>query len=185
MMMGRWWLALGSHPHRHEYLVMELSGPWASLDEVNVDASFLPNSGTAALAMVGRNSNAEICLGSVWHCMALSPLMAEALALLKATQYVINMGLHQVIFETDNQSLISRIQQPATPITWDAKSFLMDIRQVSKHHLGFAFNYVPRENNRVADWVARTSLKGQCPSYWAHRPPNLLLSLLTQDGLYT
>ncbi|GKV41271.1 hypothetical protein SLEP1_g48827 [Rubroshorea leprosula] len=49
--------------------------------------------------MVGRNSNGEVFFGKTWLCMAISPLMAEAVALLKAVQFVGNMGVHNVKFE--------------------------------------------------------------------------------------
>ncbi|GKV12249.1 hypothetical protein SLEP1_g23421 [Rubroshorea leprosula] len=54
------------------------SSPPPGVLKVNVDASFMPNLGSAALAMVGRNSNCEICFGKTWFCMAISPLMVEA-----------------------------------------------------------------------------------------------------------
>ncbi|GLT95177.1 hypothetical protein SLE2022_128730 [Rubroshorea leprosula] len=78
------------------------SNPPQSILKVNVDASFSPNLWSATLAMVGCDSNSEICFGNNWFCMALSPLIAEAIALLKAVQFVANMGVHYVIFESDN-----------------------------------------------------------------------------------
>ncbi|GLT61404.1 hypothetical protein SLA2020_341140 [Shorea laevis] len=153
--------------------------------KVNVDASFSPNLGSAALAMVGRDSNGELCFGKTWFCMALSPLMAEAAALLKAVRYVIDIGIHEVIFESDNQVLISCLQQDHKSCPWEAKSIIMSIKHSSYCHPGFSFNFIPREGNRVADWIARSSLHGQCPSYWAHRPPNILLLLLSEDVNYT
>ncbi|GKV39420.1 hypothetical protein SLEP1_g47185 [Rubroshorea leprosula] len=74
--------------------------------KVNVDASFSPQTGCAALAMVGRNFKGEIYVGESWLAMASSPLMAEAVALCKAAKYMESMGAQNVLFESDNQNFI-------------------------------------------------------------------------------
>ncbi|GLT81502.1 hypothetical protein SLA2020_528840 [Shorea laevis] len=160
------------------------SRPPLGIFKVNTDASFSPNLGIAALAMVGRNSNGDICFRKTWIYMLLSPLTAGAAALLKAVRFVEDMGLHDVIFESDNQVLVSCIQQSTKPVPWEAK-FLMSIRQSCICHPDFRFTFVSRDGNRVADWVAHSSLRGRCPSYWAHRPPNILLTLFLEDVNYT
>ncbi|GLT45911.1 hypothetical protein SLA2020_197070 [Shorea laevis] len=75
--------------------------------KINVDASYFSNSGRTALAMVGRDPNGQIVMGSTWFCLALSPLMAEATALLKAIQTADDLGLDHVIFESDNEALLT------------------------------------------------------------------------------
>ncbi|GLU18503.1 hypothetical protein SLE2022_348000 [Rubroshorea leprosula] len=157
------------------------SKPPNGIIKINTDASFSPNSGVAALAMVGRNSNGELCFGKTWCDMALTPLMAEADALLKAVHFAEDNGIQDAIFESDNQVLISSIQQPFKPLPWEARSLIIRIRQSNVRNPGFCFSFVPRTGNQVADWVARSSLHGQCPSYWAHCPPNILLHLLCKD----
>ncbi|GKU86545.1 hypothetical protein SLEP1_g1057 [Rubroshorea leprosula] len=149
--------------------------------KINVDASFSPNTGFATLAMVGRDSNGAMCFGKTWNCMALSPLMAETAALFKAIHFVENRGIHQAIFESDNQVLISSLQQSLRPLPWEAKTLIMHIRHLCVCHPGYSFVFVHRNGNRVADWIAHSSRTGQCPSYWAHRPPNILLKLLLDD----
>ncbi|GLT34103.1 hypothetical protein SLA2020_086440 [Shorea laevis] len=140
--------------------------------KVNTNASFSPSLGTATLAMVARDSNGYICFGKTWSYTVLSALMAEAAALLKAVRFVKELGLQEVISESDSQIVISSIQQPTKPLPWEVKSLLMNIRKLCDSHLGFKFSFVPRDGNKVADWVARSSLQGKCPFYWAHRPPN-------------
>ncbi|GLU20287.1 hypothetical protein SLE2022_364950 [Rubroshorea leprosula] len=161
------------------------SRPPQDFIKINVDATYVPDSGSAALAMIARNSNGQICFGNSWLCVALSPLMAEALAMLRAIKSAINRGLHAVIFESDNQALISYIQQHEKLLPWEVKPVIMNISQACSCHPDFLFNYVPRKGNRVADWVAKSSLKGKCPWYWAHRPPNLLSFLLLVDSMNT
>ncbi|GKV19300.1 hypothetical protein SLEP1_g29582 [Rubroshorea leprosula] len=153
--------------------------------KVNVDASFSSQTGWAALAMVGRDFKGEIRFGEFWLSMALSPLMAEAVALCKAAKYMENRGAQNVLFESDNQALITFLLQPAKPIPWEIKSIILSLREISHRHPNFMFSFIPRKDNKVADWVAKQSLKGQCPFFWAHRPPNVLFSLLVQDGLCT
>ncbi|GKV23955.1 hypothetical protein SLEP1_g33625 [Rubroshorea leprosula] len=151
--------------------------------KVNVDASFSPQTGCAALAMVGRNFKGEICVGESWLAMASSPLMAEAVALCKAAKYMESMGAQNVLFESDNQALILSLLQAHKPIPWEIKSIILALREISHRHPQFMISFIPRKDNKVADWVAKQSLKGQCPFFWAHRPPNVLFSLLLQDGL--
>ncbi|GLU00931.1 hypothetical protein SLE2022_182650 [Rubroshorea leprosula] len=133
---------------RHSYW----SRPPQGIIKVNVDAAFSPSLGSAALAMVGHNSKGEICFGNVWLCMALSPVMAEALVLFKATKLVANMGIQHVIFKSDNQALISCLKHSDKLVPWDAKTVLLCSRQLSKDHLGFMFSFVSREGNKVVDW---------------------------------
>ncbi|GLT41530.1 hypothetical protein SLA2020_155870 [Shorea laevis] len=152
--------------------------------KINVDASFSSKSGSAVLAMVGRNFKGEFCFGKSWFCMALSPLMAEAAALHKATQFVEEMDGHNVIFESDNQELITCIRQADKPPPWEAKTLILAIRKLSNCHPDFMFSFVSREGKRVADWITRYSITEQSPIFWTNRPPNELTSLLYQDGLH-
>ncbi|GKV49235.1 hypothetical protein SLEP1_g55998 [Rubroshorea leprosula] len=128
--------------------------------------------------MVGRDSNDEIYFGRTWRYSASTPLSAEAAAFLRAVRFAEDKGFQDIIFEPDNQVLISSIQQSSMPQPREAQTLIMSIRQSCVINPGFRFNFVPRSGNQVADWVARTSLSGQCPSYWAHCPPNILLNLL-------
>ncbi|GLU16601.1 hypothetical protein SLE2022_330280 [Rubroshorea leprosula] len=115
--------------------------------------------------MVGRNLNGDFCFGKTWFCMALSPLMVEATAPFKAIRYVIDKGLHDVIFESNNKVLVSCLQQNNKPCPWDAKSLIMGERQSCIGYPNFRFMFIPREGNQITDWIARSSLHGQCPSY--------------------
>ncbi|GKV39936.1 hypothetical protein SLEP1_g47630 [Rubroshorea leprosula] len=151
--------------------------------KVNVDTSYSSQTGSATFAMVARNFKGEICFGNSWLSVALSPIMAEAAALYKAVQYVESLGTNNVFFESDNQALIAHLLQPDKPLPWEISLLILSIRQITHRHRDFLFSYVPRRGNKVADWVAKQSLKGQCPFFWAHRPPNVMLSLLIQDGL--
>ncbi|GLT96413.1 hypothetical protein SLE2022_140350 [Rubroshorea leprosula] len=135
----------------------------------------------AALAIVGRNSDGNLLLGRTWRCSTSSPLMAEATALLKAIQYAADMGLIFVIFESDNEALISFAQDAFKPSPWEISSIIQSIKDLSSSKPSYSFSFVPREGNRVTDWVARATIRGQCPYYWAHCPPNILLTLLSED----
>ncbi|GKV49294.1 hypothetical protein SLEP1_g56051 [Rubroshorea leprosula] len=157
------------------------SRPPCGIIKVNVDASFSPNSGVAALTMVGRNSNGKISFRRAWRYLTSTPLSAKAATLLKAVRFAEDKGFQDIIFESDNQVLISSIQQSSKPLPWEAQSLIMSIRQSCISNPGFKFNFVPRSGNQVADWVARASLSGQCPLYWAHCPPNILRNLLCRD----
>ncbi|GLT82827.1 hypothetical protein SLE2022_011630 [Rubroshorea leprosula] len=138
--------------------------------KINVDASFMSNSGMAALAMVSRDSYGKLLVGRTWICSAISPLMAEVNALLKAVQSAVDMGLDRVIFESDNETLISDAQQDSQPPPWEINSIIHNIRSFCTSRPNFSFSFVPREGNRVANWVARSALKGQFPYYWVIAP---------------
>ncbi|GLT96560.1 hypothetical protein SLE2022_141720 [Rubroshorea leprosula] len=144
--------------------------------KINVDASYVSNSDLVALAMVGRNSNGELLIGRTWRCSASSPLMAKVTALLKAIPYATDMGLNFVIFESDNEALISYAQEAFKPSPWEISSIIRSIRGLSSSKPSYSFSFVPREGNQVADWVAHATVRGQCPYYWAHCPHNILLT---------
>ncbi|GKU91658.1 hypothetical protein SLEP1_g5498 [Rubroshorea leprosula] len=143
----------------------------------------MPNSGLTALAMVGRDSYGKILTGRTWLCSTASSLMAEANALLRAVQSAADMGLDQVIFESDNETLISYAQHANQPLPWEIHSIIHNIRSFCSSRPNFSFSFIPRAGNRVADWIARSTLKGQCPFYWAHCPPDILLQLLLTDAV--
>ncbi|GKU90131.1 hypothetical protein SLEP1_g4171 [Rubroshorea leprosula] len=151
--------------------------------KINVAASYASKSGLAALAMVGRNSNGELLVGRTWRCSASSPLMAEATVLLRAIQSAVDMGLNYVIFESDNEALISCAQGASKPSPWEISSIIHNIRGLSSSKPSYSFSFVPREGNRVADWVACATIREQCPYYWAHCPPNILMTLLLKDSV--
>ncbi|GLU13484.1 hypothetical protein SLE2022_301180 [Rubroshorea leprosula] len=136
--------------------------------KVNVDASYSSQTGSAAFAMVARNFKGEICFGNSWLSVALSPLMAEAAALYKAVQYVESLGTHNVFFESDNQALIAHLLQPDKPLPWEIRSLILSIRQIAHRHSDFLFSYVPRRGNKVADWVAKQSLKKGNVPFFGH-----------------
>ncbi|GLU12873.1 hypothetical protein SLE2022_295310 [Rubroshorea leprosula] len=127
------------------------SSPPPGVLKVNVDASFMPSLGSTAVAMVGQNFNGEVCFGKTWFCMAISPLMAKTIALLKAAQFVGDMGVHYVVVESNNQELISCLQQPNKPLSWEAKSIIKSIRRLCNPYPEFLFSFVSGEGNQVVD----------------------------------
>ncbi|GLT26822.1 hypothetical protein SLA2020_018640 [Shorea laevis] len=167
---------------QRKQVISRWTSPLPGFIKINVDASYLYNSGRTILAMVGRDPNGQIVMGRTWLCLALSPLMAEATALLKAIQTADDLGLEHVIFESDNEALITYAQQANKPSPWEITSIMHIIRSTCNLKSSYLFSFVPRGGNRVADWVARSTLNGQCPYYWAHCPPNILLQLLSEDN---
>lgn len=57
-------------------------------------------------SIIGRGTEGTLVMGLVKCLLASSPLMAEAFALREAIVLAANMGVQQVIFESDWQELV-------------------------------------------------------------------------------
>lgn len=80
--------------------------PIQGVTKFNVDASFLQINGNACAGIVGKNFKAQIVTELTSKMRASSPLMAEALALREATLLAANLGMDQVLLESESLDLI-------------------------------------------------------------------------------
>ena len=114
--------------------------------------------------------------------MSLSQLVAdlEALACCKAVEFVAELGLKKVIFEGDSAMIISALNQDNATLS----SFgvvIEDIRSQVLFFQSFAFNYVGRSCNCVADSLAKKAKGFRGALVWLDFPPEDIVPLLLFD----
>ncbi|KAL0733730.1 hypothetical protein Bca4012_009940 [Brassica carinata] len=85
-----------------------------------------------------------------------SPLMAEALVMREALQEAKRKSLSNVWFRTDSQELARAINSKIYPV--ELFGVLMDIELLSSSLAFFFVSFVSRENNTVADSLAKYAL---------------------------
>ncbi|XP_028764219.1 uncharacterized protein LOC114722371 [Neltuma alba] len=149
--------------------------------KINVDCALTPDEAIAAIAFVVRDSNGWVLDGASRIIAADSSLMAKGAALQLAMNYAYENDLDEVIFESDNQNLINCLNNNAPSPGWRNYVILENL-QFSRNRLrSHSCSWIPKEANSVADWVARASLAGSCPTDWVMRPPPLLRKLIESD----
>ncbi|KAG7599443.1 Reverse transcriptase zinc-binding domain [Arabidopsis suecica] len=90
-----------------------------------------------------------------------SPLLAEAIAVHHALINASDLGFSNLSIASDSKQLIEAINSE-TP-TKELHGILHDILKISTTFRKISFHFTPRENNRVADSLAKNSLKSFVP----------------------
>ncbi|KAL4362395.1 hypothetical protein GQ457_04G024660 [Hibiscus cannabinus] len=145
--------------------------------KVCCDASFDKKTGKAAAAAVVCNSQGEIVAGDSDCFFASSASSAEASAIRLGVFLALSGGFCNVTFESDCKDVVYRIVS-GVQSAWESAAVEEDILSRTSSLASFSFSFIPRSCNKVADWVARNTLRGLCPLSWAIHPPPDLVSLL-------
>jgi hypothetical protein len=148
--------------------------------KMNVDACFFP-AGVGAVAAVIRNSKGEAIAGGAWPMTnILDAGTAEAIALRSGLLFLENIHCTPTIVESDNLDLMnacdggSEIWSPYTAI-------LADCFQIAQRIGGISFQHCPREANKVAHNLARTSFDTNQVFVWDGDPPTHVLRDVIDD----
>ncbi|PWA65244.1 hypothetical protein CTI12_AA315820 [Artemisia annua] len=81
----------------------------------NSDASWQKETSRASLGFVARNHNGDVLLSGVRvECYAVSPLEAEAKAIMWAMTHARNRNFQNVVFESDSLSLVNALRNRST-----------------------------------------------------------------------
>ncbi|KAK8686747.1 hypothetical protein V6N13_125767 [Hibiscus sabdariffa] len=94
--------------------------------KVSCDASYDASSGAAAAAAVIRNSNGLIIGGATKSFMAYSASIAESITVRLGSYIALVEGFCNVILETDNADLVSRLNAGSLS-SWEYASVDRDI----------------------------------------------------------
>lgn len=128
-----------------------------------VDASWVsPHDKTGiGWSLYSRQGTLNIHGSSAIH-QTISPLVAEATAMLLAVQQMVRLAYKEVMFITDCQALIKILHQvqgrenhiEAKMDANEASTIIQDIWNYSKKY-GFEFSYAPRNCTQYVDWLAK------------------------------
>ncbi|KAK8583145.1 hypothetical protein V6N13_021857 [Hibiscus sabdariffa] len=153
------------------------SPPTLNTIKVNCDASFDCNRKFAGIATVARNRYGIFIDGINAQVHVSRAFVVECLALRLGSYLIEQHGWQQVIVESDCKLAIQMINR-LTSDSWEAKAILSDIRNLTESRLNVIFSCISRLSNHVADWVAKATCKGKCPSNWMRHIPDDLFHML-------
>ncbi|CAD5331988.1 unnamed protein product [Arabidopsis thaliana] len=119
----------------------------------NVDAAWKAESDRCGVGWILRDATgAAKWVGSKAYPSLVSSLEAEATALTWAMRCLDNLGVTEVVFETDSQVLVKALNEPEM---WPRlSSYIDDIHGTTRRFLKPSFRFQRREANRCADLLA-------------------------------
>lgn len=127
--------------------------------KVNVDGSFKEQKQLAGFGVVVRNAHGILVDGCCGSMKAASSFAAEALGMRRACQLIVDAGWKFVVIESDCLTLIDAVNNRNSGFDWRCSSVISDIVGFACGHKEVTFSYVPRQANRVADWVAKEAAR--------------------------
>lgn len=142
--------------------------PWV---RVNFDADCSASSNTASTGVVVRDHNG-LLLGSAcfWYPIGSSPLVAEAMACIRAVAFTRDLGFRSVEFEGDSAQLLTKLRAPeidrsiVSPLIWEIK-LVLAFEQ-------FNFQHIKRGGNQVAHLHPREGSLRRRDVFWVEQGPS-------------
>lgn len=144
--------------------------PQGLVVKINVDASFFSSCSQTGLGMVARDSDRE--------CLALRTLVrhglmsvdeGEAWGVSEALRWAVNLGLTDVIIETDSQRARNAVACPDSDASLFG-DFIEVCRKILLEQPRYVVCWVCRNANMVAHVLARNSRDFESSSYWVELP---------------
>ncbi|CAM0910766.1 unnamed protein product [Alopecurus aequalis] len=157
--------------------------PATGVLKLNVDASFLPDTGTGSIGSIIRDAGGNFvaaCCDSNAHAIDVASM--EALALLAGLKLVEQIGGQSVIVESDSMEVVQAILNPSeyrgtgAVIIDDCRQLIATLGKATIHHC-------PREANGAAHALARYGANQDSGVFWFVDPPDFLISILVDDRI--
>lgn len=159
------------------------SPPPATWCKLNVDASWTTTHPDAGLGGVIRNSGG-VFMGGFAACKnANSILEAEAHAALAGISLAAEMGLANVVIESDSQVLVNCARGKIRKGIWSIYPILSAIRRCCNNFISCDWRWISRRANKAADAVVAIARRTKWDMVWLDRPPSSLVFVLQSDGL--
>ncbi|XP_026431646.1 uncharacterized protein LOC113328867 [Papaver somniferum] len=131
--------------------------PMHDILKLNVDASYDYDTNQSGIGIVIRSHTGK-CEGikGSYADGILSPEMSECMAVREALICAKDKQFQRIHIEADAKLVIQSITGDILLIQWENKTLLKEIIHLSSSFLHCSFSYIGRDNNRVADAVAKT-----------------------------
>ncbi|XP_057452348.1 uncharacterized protein LOC130744175 [Lotus japonicus] len=132
--------------------------------------------------MVARDSSGVVLFsaaGREFHMRDVK--IAEAMAIRWAMRIAIDLGFKEVMFETDNLSVVKVWSSFSSQLSYLA-SILSDCVVLSSSFNSCSLSHVRRSGNMAADFMAKFALSDQCFVWISDAPPGIE-GILSNDVL--
>lgn len=175
---------VSSEPLARQSAVLGWTKPSEGFVKVNLDAAFYAELGRGAWGCVARTSQGEFiaaCAGKLDHLA--SPLQAEATACVQAIEAANEMGIHQVIFESDSLQLVNATNSGDHDLS-SIGVMLPEARSLCFASFdAFHFHFCKRSCNSIAHNLADYGHRaGVVCTWWKDDAPSFVWDLVASDS---
>lgn len=146
--------------------------------KVNIDASYNKNRKIGTAGIIVRNHLGDVVSGHTKKFPICSPLLAEACALREGVVLALNLGMENVLFESDSLMLIKACRREE--VNGEVQNLVADILYMKQAFQSCGFTWVARSGNGVAHLLASLASRDVLPGHWRWRLPDSLKTLV--DG---
>ncbi|GMJ13498.1 hypothetical protein HRI_005019000 [Hibiscus trionum] len=155
--------------------------PPSSFVKTNFDAAFNPNTKISWSGCVIRN-NEGFVLGSSRRksYRVHSAFAGEAIALVHAISFAIDLGFSEVVFEGDCLAVLKKMRSQEMDFSV-ISSIIWEAHQLASRLHACRFQFVRRGGNTVAHALASNSSLGDDDGYWIEEVPPLVERLVEAD----
>ena len=156
--------------------------PLTSQHKVNYDGTLFRESRLAGIGVVARDSDGRV-VGALSDRVGLPGTVeeVEAIACREAVKFALQLGLTEVVFEGDSESITMAIIS-GKPCFSSYGHILDDVKALISHFASVSFLHVKRQGNAVADKLAKVAKNFPCPHVWSDDIPNDVHQLVIHDS---
>ncbi|KAK2662822.1 hypothetical protein Ddye_001396 [Dipteronia dyeriana] len=163
----------------------ELVAKWTlhptDIFKVNVDAAIQADNQLVGVSLIVRKSNGLVLVSSAQCFTAcFSPPVAEAVAILRGLQCVINCGLYPTMLENDAKWVVDLINS-GNETQDEIGAIIEDIVALS-NQFNIPISFVPRAANKSAHALAKVGLRSCNDQVWYEEVPPWLESVCFLDS---
>ncbi|OMO94054.1 reverse transcriptase [Corchorus capsularis] len=151
--------------------------------KINCDGAYCHQSKQAGIGVVVRDAEGHLLHGLGKQVKGDSALMIEAIAVKTGLKLAKEMRLSNIIVEMDSEVLYKNIVDRGKNRDWRIGPILADIDHLSTCIDSIKFNFVKRNANLAADWIATRSRTEMSFADLSRYQPSSLVQILNKDGL--
>ncbi|XP_026452116.1 uncharacterized protein LOC113352520 [Papaver somniferum] len=156
--------------------------PSTNTNKINSDASWLSEITNTGFGFILRNWTGTFQAATVGSCRTFSPEEVEAVAHLRATQWVVTNKIQHLVIEGDNQTTINYLQGKESTVQWQCLAMLEEVKLLADQLVSFlGFQYVDRRANKVADLLAKKGRSTNTTTFWNDPSPSFLIPSIAFD----
>ncbi|CAN1150401.1 LINE-1 retrotransposable element ORF2 protein [Linum perenne] len=139
----------------------------SSHQRIYCDGSFEPESSEAGYGVVCIDTHGQAIDGTAGRILCSSAMVAEAKGLLEAIRMA-EKSTARTMIHSDCQILVQALQGRKEEWPWQCFAWLLQMRGILLAHDRISLTFVPRGQNKKADWIAGMARRNILPHNWLH-----------------
>jgi hypothetical protein len=144
--------------------------PRANFMKCNVDASFSINHDLVGIGIIIRDHRGHFFMAKSIQFSPLLPVLeGKAKSLLHAINWVIELGLLNVVFELDTKIVVDAVNNSKVDMT-DFGSIIDQCRNLVQSLSNSSVVFIGKKANKAASVLASVALDMTCPEVYHHVP---------------